>query len=76
MRFDSIASLISFLGVLHDQGYAVPFRDYDKELKNNGFTRHIHNYKVIIETVDTDAIKITFYGDETTYVITATRRPL
>ena len=63
MRFDSISALIKFLGVLNDQGYSVPFYDYDKVLKEHGFNRHIHNYRVELNTISRDAIEIIFYGD-------------
>lgn len=69
MRFDSISALLKFLGVLKDQGYSVPFYDYDKLLKDKGFTKHIHNYKVEIETESTNAINIIFYGDTDRFIL-------
>ena len=69
MRFDSISALVKFLGVLKDQGYSVPFYDYDKLLKEKGFIRHIHNYKVEIETLSTNAINIIFYGDGFSWIL-------
>ena len=69
MRFDSISALLKFLGVLKDQGYSVPFYDYDKLLKDKGFIKHIHNYKVEIETESTNAINIIFYGDTDRFIL-------
>ena len=69
MRFDSLSALLKFLGVLKDQGYSVPFYDYDKLLKDKGFIRHIHNYKVEIETASINAINIIFYGDNDKYIL-------
>ena len=73
MRFDSIAALLKFLGVLKDQGYSVPFYDYDTLLKEKGFTRHIHNYKVEITTASISAINIIFYGEDFKWVLTVER---
>lgn len=73
MRFDSIAALLRFLGVLNDQGYSVPFYDYDKLLKEKGFDRHIHNYKVEIETLSLNAINIIFYGDGFSWTLSVER---
>lgn len=73
MRFDSISALVKFLGVLKDQGYSIPFYDYDKLLKDKGFNRHIHNYKVEIETVSTNAINIIFYNDTLTWSLRVER---
>ena len=69
MRFDSISALLKFLGVLKDQGYSVPFYDYDKLLKDKGFNKHIHNYKVEIETASINAINIIFYGDTERFIL-------
>ena len=44
MKFNSVAALIRFLGVLGNMGYLVPFYDYNAELKNKGFIKHIHFY--------------------------------
>ena len=74
MRFDSVQALIKFLGVLVDQGYSIPFCDYDKELKSHGFIKHIHCYQVIMETVDKNSIKITFFNGDKFYVIIGERR--
>ena len=74
MRFDSVQALIKFLGVLVDQGYSIPFCDYDKELKSHGFIKHIHFYQVLVETVDRNSIKITFFNGDNVYVIIAERR--
>ena len=69
MRFDSLSALLKFLGVLKDQGYSVPFYDYDKLLKDKGFIKHIHNYKIELETASINAINIIFYGDNDKYVL-------
>ena len=69
MRFDSLSALLKFLGVLKDQGYSVPFYDYDKLLKDKGFIKHIHNYKIELETSSINAINIIFYGDNDKYVL-------
>lgn len=54
MRFDSFKSFISFLKVLGDLGYQVPFNDYEEDFKSKGFNLHIHFYKFkIIKVLDT-----------------------
>lgn len=69
MRFDSLSALLKFLGVLKDQGYSVPFYDYDKLLKDKGFIKHIHNYKIELETASINAINIIFYGENDKYIL-------
>lgn len=54
MRFDSFKAFITFLKVLGDLGYQVPFNDYEEDFKNKGFRLHIHFYKFkIIRVLDT-----------------------
>ena len=70
MRFDSFKSLTSFLEVLGNLGYQVPFKDYEKDFKNKGFDRHIHNYNFNIEIVNPTTLMIStvnMYHD--TYMI-------
>ena len=52
MRFDSFKSFISFLKVLGDLGYQVPFNDYEEDFKSKGFNLHIHFYKFKITKSD------------------------
>lgn len=61
MRFDSIDSLIQFLGVLSTQGYSVPFCDYAEELRNKGMVLHIHHYKVRLLSGENRSLKLVFY---------------
>ena len=49
MKFNSIAALTRFLGVLSNIGYLVPFYDLNAEFIKHGFTRHIHLYTVSID---------------------------
>ena len=44
MRFDSWKSITSLLEALGNQGYRVPFIDYERQFKNKGFTKHVHCY--------------------------------
>ena len=72
MRFDSVKSLISFLEALGNLGYQVPFKDYEKDMKNKGFDRHIHNYNFNIEMLSPTIICVSttnVYHDS--YFITA-----
>lgn len=52
MKFNSVAALIRFLGVLGNIGYLVPFYDYAAELIKHGFTKHIHFYTFELSIVD------------------------
>lgn len=63
MRLDCIKDLYSLLGVLGNQGYSVPFKDYDKELKDFGLLRHIHNYRLVMESINSKEIKLSIIGD-------------
>ncbi|MBO7693105.1 MAG: hypothetical protein J6T10_10785 [Methanobrevibacter sp.] len=70
MRFDSFKSLVSFLGVLGNLGYQVPFKDYEKDFKDKGFDKHIHNYKFTLEVVNPTTLllsTVNMYHD--TYMI-------
>lgn len=60
MRFDSFRAFISFLKVLGDLGYQVPFNDYEQDFKDKGFNMHIHFYKFkLMRVLDTLVITTT-----------------
>ena len=69
MVFNSVAALIKFLGVLGNIGYLVPFYDYNAELIKNGFTKHIHFYKVDIELDTNSNITLVFNDKGNQYKI-------
>lgn len=69
MRFNSVAALVRFLGVLSNIGYLVPFYDYNEQLIKNGFTKHIHIYTATIELDKDSNITITFIDKDKKYEI-------
>ena len=69
MKFNSVASLVRFLGALCSIGYVVPFCDYSKELIKHGFTKHIHCYTVIFDIDSLLNISLTFVDKDNKYII-------
>lgn len=69
MRFNSISALIRFLGVLSNIGYLVPFYDFNAELINHGFTKHIHVYTATIDLDSDRNIIIAFKDNDKKYEI-------
>ena len=69
MCFNSILSLIRFLGVLGNIGYLVPFYDFSSEFKKRGFDKHIHCYTATIELDDDKNITLTFHDREKEFSI-------
>ena len=69
MRFNSIAALTRFLGVLSNIGYLVPFYDINAELIKRGFTKHIHVYTANIELDNDNNITLRFVDGKNVFEI-------
>ena len=60
MRFGSYKDFTKYLKGLSDIGYSVPFTDYELEMHNRGFSKHIHYYECDINDSNKHTMVITF----------------
>lgn len=65
MRFDSFKSIASLLEALGNQGYQVPFVDYEKQFKNKGFYKHVHCYNFELSFEHYNSI----YGNQLYFIL-------
>ena len=65
MRFGSYKDFTKYLKALSDIGYSVPFTDYELEMSNRGFRKHIHYYECDINDSNSNSMTITFVDNVT-----------